>query len=337
MTVHFVEPPPELRVGGLDAAIRSMESALRRAGVIVRNGAASTAQPGEVVHFHGLWRRDQSRLSARLRERGVAMIVSPHGMLEPWAWHHKWWKKWPYFQFIERAHLARADALLATAAGEARRLREFLPRARIATLPLGFTGDAVPDYDNARAKLGWTRDETVLLFLSRLHVKKGLDLLLRALAQIPCPAELRLVIVGEGDARYVSELRQLAKPLTARVEWIGPVWGDARWAYFQGADLFCLPSHSENFGLAVLEALQVGTPALTTTTTPWAQAGSVGVLATEPTVKSVAAALTRFFGAAKATPSDRAVIAEWAREEYSWDALVAGYVALYSELAESRR
>jgi glycosyltransferase involved in cell wall biosynthesis len=97
-----------------------------------------------------------------------------------------------------------------------------------------------------------------------LHPKKGLDLLLRALAVTELPEMSRLVIVGGGDPYYVSKLRSLAASLADRlpkIDWVGEVWGAARWPYFQGANLFCLPTHSENFGLAVLEACQVGTPA----------------------------------------------------------------------------
>src|SRR4029434_11266956 len=100
------------------------------------------------------------------------------------------------------------------------------------------------------------------------------DLLLDALATTELPPETRLVIVGGGEPAYVHSLRSAANSLATRlprIDWIGEIWGDARWPYLQGADLFCLPSHSENFGLTLLEACQVGTPVLTTTATPWGE------------------------------------------------------------------
>lgn len=325
MKISFLEPPPAQRIGGLDSAIRSLEAALRSLDIEVA-GADDSA---DVVHFHGLWQPAHARISRKL---GKPFIVSPHGMLEPWAWRHKWWKKWPYFLLSERHHLRRSRCLLATAPCEERRLREMMPEQRVATLPLGFTGEARPDFAAARARLGWAADETVLLFLSRLHEKKGLDLLLHALATIEVLGTTRLVIVGGGESRYVGSLRALAARLRLpRVDWVGEVWGEARWPYFQGADLFCLPSHSENFGLAVLEACQVGTPALTTSTTPWGEwlRDGRGIIV-EPEIASIATGLERFFAN---PPRARDELAEWARGEFSWAALAPRYAALYRELA----
>jgi glycosyltransferase involved in cell wall biosynthesis len=337
MKVHFVEPPAALRTGGLEAAIRAMEAALTTQGITVTSGTAAKAQRGEVVHFHGLWRPEDARLSGQLQRHGTACIVSPHGMLEPWAWRHKWWKKWPYFWLFERAHLRRAACLLATSPMEERTLRGFFPRQEIAKLPLGFTGKASPDYTAARAKLGWSADEIVLLFLSRLHVKKGLDLLLRALDGLTTPGPTRLVIVGGGEADYLREMHTLAESLhLGHVDWVGEVWGEARWPFFQGADLFCLPSHSENFGLAVLEACQVGTPAMTTTATPWSDwlGGERGFIV-EPNVASVRAGLQEFFRKPRSDTAGRAARAAWAEQEFSWAALAPRYAALYRRLIGS--
>jgi glycosyltransferase involved in cell wall biosynthesis len=335
MRVHFVEPPATLRIGGLDAAIRALEAALTTQGLAVTRGKAADAQHGDVVHFHGLWRPDDAQLSAEMRRRGIPLVVSPHGMLEPWAWQHKWWKKWPYFWLVERPHLLRSACLLATSPPEEGRLRKFFPSHEITMLPLGFTGSASLDYAVARTKLHWSAEETVLLFLARLHIKKGLDLLLRALAGLDTPAAMRLVIVGGGEVDYLHEVQALANSLPLRrIDWVGEVWGEARWAYFQGADLFCLPSHSENFGLTVLEACQVGTPVLTTTMTPWGSWLREGRgFIVEPSVESVRIGLRDFFQAPRASVEKRAALAAWAQREFSWEVLAPRYAALYRRLA----
>jgi glycosyltransferase involved in cell wall biosynthesis len=337
MTIHFAEPPAAQRIGGLDAAIRALENALRLRGMDVRTGAAREAKRGDVVHFHGLWQLDHARISGDLARRGVAMVVSPHGMLEPWAWRHRWWKKWPYYGLVERRHLHRATALLATAAPEAQRLRDMLPSRRVETLPLGLTDDsAVPDYTRAREALGWKPDETVILFLSRLHPKKGLDLLFRALATVELPPKSRFVVVGNGDPKYVASLRALAESLSSklpRVEWVGEVWGAARWPYFQGANLFCLPTHSENFGLAALEACQVGTPVLTTTTTPWAQwLGTGRGFIAKPTVESIARELQTYLEKPDDSSYRRADLAQWTHNQFSWSVLAPRFEEFYRSL-----
>ena len=252
---------------------------------------------------------------------------------------HKGWKKWPYFHLVEKCFLARADALLATGCLETERLKKLIPGQRIESLPLGMTGTAKPNYEAARSQLGWRADERVLLFLSRLHVKKGLDLLLPALAKVESREPARLVIVGGGDADYVRSVHDLAAQLgTAlpRVDWVGEVWGEDRWPYFQGADLFCLPTRSENFGLAVLDACQVGTPALTTSTTPWIEhlAADRGYIC-EPHEGSIRETLARIFKKPRWTPERRANLAEWAWANFHWDALAPRYLACYRSLCQS--
>ena len=332
MKLVFCVPPAAQRLGGLDSAIQSLRRALTNLGLSIVDELPSEPKPGTLVHFHGLWQLAHARLAKRCLAEGIPYVVSPHGMLEPWAWQHKWWKKWPYFHLVEKGHLAHARGLLATAESEARRLQKLVPGQRIETLPLGLTGNARPDYENARRRLGWEPDERVLLFLSRIHVKKGLDLLLEALATTPLPKDTRLIIVGEGEPAYVRSLRRFVSENSGRlppIEWTGAVWGEVRWPYFQGADLFCLPTHSENFGLAVLEACQVGTPALTTTETPWAELlstdrGFIG----PPTVESIRRLLTAIFQQPRWDAKKRSALADWAHANYDWKTLAPKYFGL---------
>jgi glycosyltransferase involved in cell wall biosynthesis len=333
---YHLQPPPAQREGGLDAAIRGLCGALNEAGVDVWEELPGRLERGSIVHMHGLWQRPYLAAARQCRAQGVPYVVSPHGMLEPWALRHKGWKKWPYFHLVEKRLLAGAGVVLATAEQEAERLRARLPNQRVEPIPLGLTGDAEPEYHAARARLGWLEGEKVLLFLSRLHVKKGLELLLEALEQLPTRAGLRLVVVGQGEAGYVEGLQKRASGRAAhlpKIDWVGPVWGEGRWAYFQGADLFCLPSYSENFGLAVLEALQVGTPVLTTHTTPWgaALAEPSGFIC-NPEVASVAAALRRALGGPAIADLDRQALAAWTREHYGWKHLAERYKELYESL-----
>src|SRR5262249_8991836 len=157
------------------------------------------------------------------------------------------------------------------------------------------------------------------------------DMLLAALAALhgKYPATTRLEIVGpEEQPAHVARCREFIRANAARlprIEWRGPLWSEERWPYLQAADLFCLPSHSENFGLPLLEALQVGPPALTTTETPWAgtlqQRGYIGT----PTIDGITQALTRFFTAPAHPP--REVLSSWAWETFAWNILAPRYQA----------
>ncbi len=340
MTIYFYEPPPAQKVGGLDAAIQGMRAALQTAGCAVEINAPlpdKIARDECLAHFHGLWQPAHASVMRQCRARGIRYIVSPHGMLEPWAWRHKWWKKWLYFQGVEKKNLDLAQCLMATGESEAEQLRRFAPRQNILVLPLGLTGQARPDYAAARAALGWQPHQWRLLFLSRIHRKKGLDLLLHALANLQgrLPADMHLTVVGGGDAAYIASVQELARRRQSElppIEWIGEVWGDERWKYFQGADLFCLPTHSENFGLAILEACQVGTPVLSTTTTPWSRPlQEQGCFIAEPRVDAVERALLNAL-AKRWTLEQRASLADWAWQGFHWDTLAPRYLDAYQQV-----
>jgi glycosyltransferase involved in cell wall biosynthesis len=345
MNVNFFEPSAAQKTGGLELAIRSMEGFLRSAGIVVRSNPSVESLEGDeqtVVHFHGLWQPRFLTISARCRSLKIPYVVSPHGMLEPWARRHKRWKKWPWYHLFERRHLAGASRVLTTSEAEGRNLRKLLPSVRCHVLPLGLTAECKPDYVAARRTLDWCESELVLLFFSRVHPKKGLHLLLRALAGLELSAirKLRLVIVGGGEAAYVRELRDFVKRESARLprlDWVGEIWGDGKWVYFQGADLLCLPSYSENFGLATLEALQVGTRVLTTNQTPWDIVPSLGAgMIVPPAEEAIRSALVTFLANPEWTTTQRAALASRIHDLFSWDVVGPPYLRFYEGIVSDK-
>src|SRR5688572_4382675 len=112
MRIHFHEPPAEQRIGGLDAALRGLQSALEGQGHKIAINPNGTGGKADVAHFHGLWQPAFARRARHYQERNVPYIVSPHGMLEPWAWNHKRWKKYPYWHLIEKRWVGRAARVL---------------------------------------------------------------------------------------------------------------------------------------------------------------------------------------------------------------------------------
>ncbi len=330
MNVRFIEPPASRRIGGVETALSGMAGALSSVGVHVIRGESATKEEigaADLVHFHGLWEVTHRRLRALCREVGTPFIVSPHGMLEPWALRHRGWKKWPYFHLLERPSLNSAAGLLATSPLEARSLARWFAPSQIHTLPLGVKSTPGPDHAGARRDLSWKDDSPVVVFLSRLHEKKGLHLLVRAWKSIPHRANARLVIVGDGASDYVDPLKAECGS-DPSIEWVGPRWGADKWPYLQGADLYCLPSYSENFGLTVLEALLVGTPVLTTAHTPWGELGSgLPVHLTETSVPALAHALMNFFRSPQAR--ERVETHRQVVTRYGWSILATEYRSLY--------
>lgn len=341
--ILFIEPPAERRVGGIETALHGMANALGAAGLeIIRTVAPADDElrGADVVHFHGLWERSHPGLRRRCLAMGKPCVVSPHGMLEPWAFTHKRWKKLPYFHLIERPGLSKVSCILATSQAEATNLRRWFRPDQLRVIPLGLPERPGPDHETARNRLGWRHDEKVVLFLSRLHPKKGLHTLVDAWARIHAAERRtprRLVIVGEGDDAYAAPLRQRTTALAgARVDWVGAQWGDAKWPWLQAADLLCLPTASENFGLVVPESLLVGTPVLTTPGTPWGElADGLPVTIVEPTVAELAAALRSMLAAPSPDAMARAETHRKVVGRFGWSRLANDYLEFYRSIMDS--
>lgn len=348
MLIHHYVPVASKRIGGLDTAVQGLNRALVHGGessVVVDVPAWSARHPlPEVAHFHGMWDPRHCRIAGAMRRLGVPTVVSPHGMLEPWALAQRAWKKRPFFRLLEKPRLTGSDAVLATSAMERRHLELLVPEARVSVLPLGL--DVPADVATgqfraaARASLGLSEATPMVLFLSRIDVKKGTDHLLQAWRDLEQRIQSQraiLFVVGGGDdtgfERHCRALAQDCNTAGAAVRWVGPVWGDERWKYFAAADLFCLPSHSENFGFVVPEAWFCGTPVLTTTRTPWGgNEPQEGLRICEPGASPLHEALASWLAGPRTTDVSRDTIAARARAQLSWDSLLHGYLDFYQSL-----
>lgn len=336
MRIGFYIPSEQQRIGGLDLAIRSLQKALGRFGIDVVIDPPDL-DGLDVVHFHGLWQRRFLSLARSCRNHSISYVVSPHGMLEPWAWRHKWWKKWPYFFLLERSFLNSARSLLATSDLEKTHLESYRLRPPVTAIPLGLAEEVGPGYSKGRSIVGWNDQEFVLLYLSRIHPKKGLHLLLESLTHLfPYPRPVRLIIIGDGEPRYVSALQKFVsehRDRLPRTEFLGPKWGPEKWCYIQGADLFCLPTFSENFGLAILEACQTGTPVLTTSETPWKDfLERHGLRLARPTVDSITPLLAASFSNGRIDEAARSKLAAATREVFGWEMLSSKYSSYYHSI-----
>lgn len=221
----------------------------------------------DIVHNHSLW-TFVSVLPGILVPGGKAKLVcSPHGTLSPWALSISRRKKralWPF----QRLSLSRASLLHATSNVEAEQIRAIGIAAPIAIIPNGVD---IPALDSPVRK----GPRRTLLFLSRIHITKGIDRLLHAWRALQHKhPEWDLVIAGKDETSYLSVCRQLVQDLgLERVSFPGPVYGDAKSVAYRAADLFVLPSHSENFGLVVAEALAHGCPVVVSKGAPWQKLG----------------------------------------------------------------
>ena len=225
------------------------------------------------VIVHGLWQHHGHAAAKTLHSMGRPYHVFTHGMLDPWFKHTyplKHLKKWVYWLAAEYWVLRRARSVLFTSEEERLRSREsfWLYRAREQVVAYGTSPPPANAQHHRTAFFEAHPDlagKHLLLFLSRIHVKKGCDLLIDAFATMaPTQPNARLVMAGPGDAGILAQLQAQAVRLGVadRITWLGMVSGDAKWAAFHAANAFILPSHQENFGIAVAEALGCGLPVL---------------------------------------------------------------------------
>jgi glycosyltransferase involved in cell wall biosynthesis len=225
----------------------------------------------DAVIVHGLWQYPGLATHRALRGGATPYFVFTHGMLDPWfkrRYPVKHLKKWLYWPWGQYPVLRDAAAVLFTCEQErdAARASFWLYRARECVLGFGTTR---PDGNAARQRAAFEQafpelaGKRFLLFLGRLHVKKGVDLLIDAFARVACP-DLSLVIAGPDPTGWKAELQQRIRRagIEARVLWTGQLGGDLKWGALRAADAFILPSHQENFGVVVAEALACATPVL---------------------------------------------------------------------------
>ena len=222
----------------------------------------------DLVHIHGLWLPCCHAASNAAFQIALPVVVSPDGMLHPWALDRRWLKKRLAWFAYQRRDIARASLVHATADMEAEYIRKLCIRAPVAVVPNGTTIPAVVSH-------AWKSKSRQMLFLSRICTGKGLEDFLGVMAghkALLASHEWKLVIAGYGEGGYLKSLKDLSSRLGLNdmVTFRGPVEGSAKWNLYRSSELFVLPSVSENFGMVVAEALACGVPVLTTRGTPWA-------------------------------------------------------------------
>jgi len=263
MIIRFEELAAAKRLGGIDSATTGVSNALARNGVNVERSSqiSESSLPPNGVHVHGIWSGNLIRRWHGWQKNGIPVVASTHGMLEPWALAHKGWKKRAAWWIYQKRMLDGAACLHATSAREAENLRRLGLRRPIAVIPWGI--------DSQKHQCQPVR-ERVVLFVGRIYPVKGLPLLLRAWAAVR-PMGWRLRLVGPDEGGHLEELIKLVEELAIgeSVTFTGPMGGEALATEYRGASLFVLPSHTENFGMVVGEAMAHGLPVIATHGAPW--------------------------------------------------------------------
>jgi glycosyltransferase involved in cell wall biosynthesis len=214
----------------------------------------------DIVHINGIWSPQNWGFQNVAQKLGIKVVVSPHGMLEPWILAHNSFKKKIALFLYQKKALKRSVCLHATAQMEAENIKALGFENPIHIIPNGvYLNDIKVIKENYGTKK--------MIFMSRIHPKKGVEMLLEAWRN-SYTEEWTLEIAGNGDEDYVASLIQSVEDLE-NVRFVGAKYGEEKWNFLRSADVMVLPTHSENFGIVVAEALAVAVPVITTHGTPW--------------------------------------------------------------------
>jgi glycosyltransferase involved in cell wall biosynthesis len=297
----------------------------------------------DVLDHHYLFSYAPTCAGAIARFKNIPYTVRTMGQLTPWALAQSSSKKQIYTAVVERHNLNCASAIHCTTTAEAEDVRNFGIQTPTITLPLGvqnpvFQADAKAQLHQRYAV---SAEVPIVLFLSRLHYKKRPDLLLKALSQLQKTHQFHVILAGSGEISYLDQLQDLAGSLgiADRVSFPGLVTGVAKDLLLQGSDLFVLPSFSENFGIAVAEALAAGLPVVITPgvqIAPEVLAAQAGIVVAGE-IEALAAAIAQLLTA----PHLRYQLGEngkhLAKTQYNWQAIAQRLIPVYTEIAAQKK
>jgi len=294
----------------------------------------------DLVHLHGLWMHTSEATLAFTRKTRRPHLVSPHGMLDPWALENSRWKKRLAATFFEDANLGSAACLHALNPAEEKAIRDYGFTGPICVIPNGI--DLPPAGEILQPAPWWTKSAPeikTLLYLGRIHPKKGLPNLLKAWSRLDGDSHKtwRLVIAGWDENRHQIMLRRMAQALhiESTVIFPGPLYGDEKKGAFHHSEGFILPSLSEGLPMVLLEAWAYGKPVLMTPQCNLPEGYEAdAAIRIEPTAESIDEALKGFLamGDAKRNrigANGHALVSQ----RFAWPVIAAEMAGIYRWLA----
>ena len=300
----------------------------------LRNSFKEQIRYADGVHIHGIWEQSTAIAARTARALGVPYILSAHGMLEPWALRNKRLKKLIYAHLMERKNISRATCLHALTHAEADHFIRFGARSPIAVIPNGVDIPALKSPSLFLSQFPSIKDKRIILFLGRLHPKKGLDLLLQAWAQISkLHSNTHLVLAGPNSEGTEAKLRKFVDEhgLQTTVLFTGMLREHLKWSALAAAECFVLPSYSEGLSVSVLEAMGMGLPVLITEPCNMPEVARHGTgWQIQPEVHALTVALTEILSN---SPSKNLEIgargAALIQSRYTWDTVASQMAEVY--------
>lgn len=282
-----------------------------------------------VIHNHGIWLPANHWACRVARRSKIPLVIQPHGMLEEWALNYRSSKKQLALKMFQYRDLESATLLIATSAKEIESIRQLGLKQPVAIIPNGVNLPVAKFEDQIE---GESKDlQYNFLFLSRIHPIKGLINLVEAWGKLS-PMNATLHIAGPDEAGHLAEVRKRVQALglDGSIKFLGMVEGHSKEVLFKNADLFILPSYSENFGVVVAEALAYGTPVISTHGTPWKGLRERGCgWWVEPTAEALCSAMREALQLRKDELRDMGARGRLYAKQFDWELIAKKNVDLY--------
>lgn len=302
----------------------------------------------DIIQISGFWAYSAYAASRVARKNKIPYVIRPAGCLEPWRLRNtffKMLKKKAYLKLICQVMIRNAACLHAVSLREAEHFRLVGYRGSITIIPNGVNTVEFSLGDRKEAEILWPdlKNRQVVLFMSRLSPEKGLDLLIPVWADLIKSGafeDVLLIIAGPDDRGYRKVVQGMIDryDMGSRILMTGMVRGQGKLALLRRADVFILPSYSENFGIVVAEALACGTPVITTTGTPWKELEDVDAGRWVPPRKpELYQALRELMD--KSEPQRKAMGHRGRRlvlENYNWDKIARQFLTVYSCILQGK-
>lgn len=283
----------------------------------------------DIFHIHGVWMYPQYLAAQLALKKHIPYIITPHGMLEPWLWEKSKLKKRLYFNFMMKKGFEKASCIHAITEDEKNNLFNLLKHKNIEVIPNSISYTQIDSYQILR-----NPNEKYILFVGRLHPKKGIDLLIKAFSHLKS-IDVKLKIVGSIN-EYKKELDILITELNlnSKIEFLGLVSGKEKYQLYKDAWVFVAPSYSEVVGMVNLEAGIVETPVITTYQTGLYKEWSInGGILINPNINELTNALNQSMSWSESERNERGKkLKEFIIEKYSWEKNINKWLNIYSEL-----
>lgn len=291
----------------------------------------------DLLHIHAIFSYSSTIAMTIARCQKVPYIIRPLGQLCIWSLQQSAIKKQIYLKIIEKANLNHSQSIHFTSITEQQEAALLNLTSPNFIIPHGLTiTNKIPyAYQRLRQHFNLPIDEAIVLFLSRLHPKKGLDYLIPALGKLS-HYRFTFIIAGSGDLDYENELKTLVTThgIKEKTYFAGFVKGEIKDLLMQGADIFALTSYSENFGISVLESLAAGTPVIITpgvALSDIVQQQHLGYV-TELNINDIATTIQNFLDHPQAAKKMGDSARKFILDNYTWDSIALKMISVYQEI-----